>query len=619
MFRYLILCLSLTVATALPAEGEERLKIGLALSGGGARGAAHIGVLRELERLKVPIDYIAGTSIGAIIGAAYASGMSTAEIQKTMVDTNWDDIFNDQPPRKDRSIRRKFDDRIFQINNEIGLSGGKLKLPSGVVQGQKLQLLLDKLFVPVADVQNFNQLPTPFRAVATDIATSRPVVLDSGSLSTAVRASMSVPTVFATVNIDDHILVDGGISNNLPVDVVRGMGADIVIAVDIGSPLLGAEELESAIGVTVQLTNILVRRTTDAQIATLTERDILITPELADFSAADFKNSVSIISNGAEATTAVADKLAPLSVTQPEYGQHQVARDIKQNAYPIVAFIKIENDSALSEAYLLSKLRQKLGEKLDFEQLEEDIGLLYGLEIFQTINYYVVEENGETGLVVNARQKPWGPNYLQFGLRYSSDLVDNNNLGLTLGYTITPLNIWNGEWRSILQLGEEPGLVTELNQPLGIGSPYYVNGSVAWSNERFNIFQDGSKVAQIRAKKLGATGAVGREFGNWGDLRAGLNRFFRRIFCAFSDRHPGRRFFSHTRCQRFRAMGELARRPGRRQRIRPGPDRPDRRRHVWFTHIFPRRTVLHHLQGRRTDSEQFQARRPVRTAGLRGE
>jgi len=526
MFRYLILCLSLTLATALPAEGEERLKIGLALSGGGARGAAHIGVLQELERLKVPIDYIAGTSIGAIIGAAYASGMSTAEIQKTMVDTNWDDIFDDQPPRKDRSIRRKFDDRIFQINNEIGLSGGKLKLPSGVVQGQKLQLLLDKLFVPVADVQNFNQLPTPFRAVATDIATSRPVVLDSGSLSTAVRASMSVPTVFATVNIDDHILVDGGISNNLPVDVVRGMGANIVIAVDIGSPLLGAEELESAIGVTVQLTNILVRRTTDAQIATLTERDILITPELADFSAADFKNSVSIIPNGAEATSAVADKLAPLSVTQSEYGQHQVARDIKQNAYPIVAFIKIENDSALSDAYLLSKLRQKLGEKLDFEQLEEDIGLLYGLEIFQTINYNVVEENGETGLVVNARQKPWGPNYLQFGLRYSSDLVDNNNLGLTLGYTITPLNIWNGEWRSILQLGEEPGVATELNQPLGIGSPYYVNGSVAWSNERFNIFLDGSKIAQIRAKKLGATGAVGREFGNWGDLRAGLNRFF---------------------------------------------------------------------------------------------
>ena len=525
MLRRLTLALCLTASVVCTTHAEDQLKIGLALSGGGARGAAHIGVLRELERMKVPIDYIAGTSIGAIVGAMYASGMGTTEIEKVIVDTDWDNIFKDRPPRKNRSIRRKFDDRIFQIDNEIGFNSGEIKLPSGVVQGQKLQLLLDRLFIPVANVIDFDQLPTPFRAIATDIVTSRAVVLDSGSLSTAVRASMSVPAVFSVVQIDGHNLVDGGIANNLPVDVVRDMGADVVIAVDIGSPLLGADQLENAIDVTVQLTNILVRRTTDAQIATLIDSDILITPQLGRYSAGDFKNSVSIIPRGIEATAEVAARLEPLAVEHTQYGQHQVARHIKQTSYPIVSFIRIENDTVLSEEYMLSKIRQKTGEPLDFNQLEEDISLLYGLKIFQTIDYSVVEEEGETGLAIHARQKPWGPNYIQFGIRYSSDIVDNNNLGLTLGYTVTPLNIWNGEWRTILKLGEEPGLITELNQPLGEGSPYYVNGFLAASNDRFNIFKDGDRIAEIRSRKVGMTGSVGREFGNWGDLRAGLNRF----------------------------------------------------------------------------------------------
>lgn len=526
MIRRLALALCLTVTTLCSAQAGERLKVGLALSGGGARGAAHIGVLQELERLQVPIDYIAGTSIGSIVGAMYASGMSTDEIENVIVDTDWDEIFKDAPPRKNRSFRRKNDDRIFQIDNEIGVKDGKIKLPSGVVQGQKLQLLLDRLYFPVANVVDFDQLPIPFRAVATDIATSQAVVLDSGSLSTAVRASMSVPAAFATVNIDGRKLVDGGISNNLPVDVVREMGADVVIAVDIGSPLLGADELESAIAVTLQLTNILVRRTTDAQIATLTEKDILITPVLGTYSAGDFKNSLSIVPRGVEATAEVAEKLAPLATEPTEFGQNLVARRVQQAPHPVVSFIRIENDTALSEEYMLSKISQKIGEPLDFKQLEHDISLLYGLRIFQTIDYNVVEESGETGLVINARQKPWGPNYIQFGLRYSSDIVDNNNLGLTFGYTTTPLNKWNGEWRSILKLGEEPALITELYQPLGEGSPYYVDGSLYWINQRFNLFDEGEKIAQIRSRQFGATAAVGRVFSNWGEFRVGYNRFF---------------------------------------------------------------------------------------------
>ena len=522
MFRIFICALTLI---SMVSEAAERPKIGLALSGGGARGAAHIGVLKELERQRISVDYIAGTSIGAIVGGMYASGMTTEDMEQVLADTDWDDIFKDQPPRRDSSMRRKFDDRIFQINKELGIKDGKVKLPSGFIQGQKLQLLLDTLFLPVADVQNFDQLSIPFRAVATDITTSEAVVLGSGSLATAVRASMSVPSVFATVKHQNRILVDGGISNNLPIDVVREMGADIVIAVDIGTPLLEKEQLDSAVGVTLQLSNILVRRTTNAQIATLTKQDILITPKLGDFSAANFKDASSIVPNGVEAARALTEQLQPLATHQKDYSQYLAGKVRAESPAPVISFIRIENNSPLADEFIRSKLNQRLGEPLDFEQLGKDIGIIYGLEIFQTVNYRIVHESGETGLVLDVQQKPWGPRYLQFGLRYSSDLIDNNNLAFALGYTVTPLNIWNGEWRSVLQLGEEPGLATELNQPLGIGSPYYVNGRLGFSNERFNIFANGEKISQTRVKKLSLTGALGREFGHSADLRFGITRF----------------------------------------------------------------------------------------------
>ncbi len=506
-------------------QAAERPKIGLALSGGGARGAAHIGVLKELERQRIPVDYIAGTSIGSILGGMYAAGMTTDDMERVLTSTDWDDIFKDQPPRTDSSLRRKFDDQVFQINKELGIRDGKIKLPSGFIQGQKLQLLLDTLFLPVADVGDFDQLSIPFRAVATDITTSEAAVLGTGSIATAIRASMSVPAIFATVKYQDRILVDGGISNNLPIDVVRDMGADIVIAVDIGTPLLEKDQLESALGVASQLTNILVRRTTNAQIATLGEQDILITPELGLFSAADFKGADILISKGVEATLALAERLKPMAAAQNEYDQYFSNKDRADKTPPVISFIRIENDSLLSDEFIRYKLQQQLGKPLDFQQLDRDIGIIYGLEIFQTVNYRVVHEANESGLVVNVQQKPWGPKYLQFGLRYSSDFSVNNNLAVRLGYTITPLNIWNGEWRSILQLGEEPGLATEFNQPLGIGSPYYVNGQLMFSNERFNTFADGVKINETRVRKFGATGALGREFGRWGDLRLGVSRF----------------------------------------------------------------------------------------------
>ena len=514
----------LALLFSMNSVAQERLKVGLALSGGGSRGAAHIGVLRELERWRVPIDYIAGTSVGSIIGGLYASGMSIDEIEKVVVGSNLDEIFKDRQSREDMAIRRKFDHRIFQLDKNIGIKQGKVQFPTGLRQGQKLDLFLNKLLLSVTQTHNFDELPIPFRAVATDIETGSSVVLSRGNIATAIRASMSIPAVFGDVKMNGHTLVDGGISNNMPVDVVRAMGADVVIAVDIGSRLLEKDKLGSALGISLQLTNLLVRRTTQEQIRNLTEQDILITPDLGNFSATDFKDAGSIVPMGASAARKHAAQFSQLVLSVDDYQDLLLSRQLVERP-PVVEFIDIRNDSRLADGYLRAKLHQKTGEPLDFAQLEKDISVIHGLGIFKNVNYDVIKKDGQTGLRLKAIQNPWGPNYLQFGLSYSSDLTENNNLALALGFTVLPTNERNGEWRTILRLGEELGVFSEYHQPLGANTPYYVNANIEITSRLFNIFEDSHKINTIRDHRVGATFSLGRELSTWGDVRAGYARY----------------------------------------------------------------------------------------------
>lgn len=521
-----VLVLLLLIMPSLPSFAADRPKVGLALSGGGARGGAHIGVIRELERQRIPIDYIAGTSMGAIIGALYASGYTTDEMEDVLKETDWDNIFDDSPPRKHTTIRDKFDERIFQLDTDIGIKDGKLSLPSGLVQGQKFQLLLDRLFLPVSEIDDFSELPIPFRAVATNIEDGTEAVLSTGELSKAVRASISVPAAFATVEIDGRILVDGGSANNLPINVVREMGADVVIAVDIGSPFQKAEDLNSAVSIAAQLTALLVRRTTREQIATLADTDTLITPDLGDFSSTNFKDSYTIIPEGAEATQEQASSLEKIALSEKDYVAHIALRTKIEFDKPTIAFIKVNNDTNLSDDYILDRISQRVGEPLDLEKLEEEISVVYGLEIFQTVDYKIVEENGETGLVIQAKAKPWGPNYLQLGLSFSSNVESSDELGLSIGYSIRPYNSWNAELRGVISLGNEPGLYGEFHQPLGTNSPYFFNGLISYVNRRFNIFDGQTKVSQVRSKEIRLNAAFGRQSSHSNDIRLGLNRFY---------------------------------------------------------------------------------------------
>jgi NTE family protein len=280
-----------TDSVAQEAKPTARQKIGLVLGGGGARGSAHVGVLKVIEELRIPIDYIAGNSMGAIVGGLYASGMTPDQIAHELKTIDWDDTFNDDPARPDRTFRRKRDDDFYLAKARLGMRDGEVQFPFGLIQGQKFDLHLSRLTLRSAKTHDFNKLPTPFRAVATDIETGQEVVLQSGNLARSIRASMAVPGGFDPVEIDGKLLVDGLVVNNVPVNIARDMGADIVIVVDVGSGLSKREDIKGVLSVVGQLTNILSQRNVDLQLATLKPNDIFIMPELGKLGAGDFNKA----------------------------------------------------------------------------------------------------------------------------------------------------------------------------------------------------------------------------------------------------------------------------------------------------------------------------------------
>ena len=412
----LILAAALLAVPAFQAAAEEsaapktgRPRIGLVLSGGGARGAAHIGVIKVLEELRVPIDCIAGSSMGSIIGGLYASGLSVAEIEKTLTGVDWTDAFLDDIPREERSFRRKRDDDLYLLKAKAGFKDGSFNLPTGVLQGQKIDLLFKGLTLPVGEIPDFNRLRIPFRAVATDIVTGKEVVLDHGDLALAMRASMSVPAVFAPVEIDGRMLVDGGVSNNLPMDVAREMGADILIVVDISTPMSTREELNNALAITNQLTNILTRSNTEAQLATLGKQDILLVPDLKGISSSDFLKAGEAIPRGIASADGRREDLARLAISEDAYQAYQAGREARMMARPVVEFVRLDNRSRISDELLRSRIRIRIGEPLDLAALDADIARIYGLELFENIHYEIVEEEGRKGVVVHVQERRWEP------------------------------------------------------------------------------------------------------------------------------------------------------------------------------------------------------------------
>jgi NTE family protein len=509
----LLLVLLLLLPVMAFAESEaasERPKIGLVLSGGGARGSAHIGVLEALEELDVPVDYIAGTSMGAIIGGMYASGYSAAEIQAILGGMDWERAMLDRPDRVNRTMRVKEFEAQFLIPYRMGFNDGRVQLPLGLIEGQHLDQVFREILLPVVDIHDFDRLPIPFRAVATDLVSGKEVVLSGGSLPDSLRASMSVPGVFAPVTIDGQLLVDGGMSNNLPVSVVRDMGADIVIAVDISSQMLTREQLTSVLSVTEQLTNFLTRRTTEAQIGLLGPGDLLIVPDLGDFSAADFTGSIDIVKTGYEAAMADQGHLSGLAFGREAGGV--LSAEGSQKDY-VAHFVELQNGSVLNDSIILSRLAIQEGDVVDLKELDRSVDQIYSLDVFKSVTYDLVENDaGETGVLVRAVPREWGPNYMQFGLELSSDFAGNSDFRLGAAYTRKALNRLGGELRVTGTMGREDEISIDFYQPVDSAARWFVEPDVYWIRENYDLWIEDQNLAELELAGWGIDFAVGRNF-----------------------------------------------------------------------------------------------------------
>lgn len=522
--------LCLNAAHGAQAAGDfrnnpNRPKIGLVLAGGGAKGAAHVGVLKVLEEMRIPIDYVAGTSMGSVVGGLYASGMSPEDIEREIKQIDWGGVFIDEPKREDRSFRRKQDDALYVFKAKPGFNDGKVELPLAYIHGQKFDLQLNRLTLRVNHVKDFDRLPIPYRAVATDLETGKEVALKSGSLARSIRASMAVPGAFDPVDIDGKLLADGGLANNIPVSVARAMGADIVIVSDLGSDLMTREQITSALSVAGQMVNFLFALNSQAQLQSLGSQDVHIISRLGDIGAGSFDRIAEAMPLGEQAARQAAESLRRYSLSQEGYSRHLAARGKPGADGRVVAFVRIDNQSKVSDAVISSYISMKPGDKLDIARLEEDIQQIYGLEIFESVRYELAEENGKTGVVVQAREKSWGPGYLQAGLITSSNFEGDVAFRLGMTYTFTQINALNGEWRIGAQVGDEPAIFAEIFQPLDPGARFFVSGKLGYRTRNINLFDSaGNNIAEARAQGVEMELGAGRQFGTWGEVRLGYLR-----------------------------------------------------------------------------------------------
>lgn len=519
------------------AQQEHRPTIGLVLSGGGARGAAHIGVLKVLEELQIPIDVITGTSMGAVVGGLYASGYNAKQLEKIIEGMNWAEMFTDHPQRSDLSFRQKRLDDDILLAFELGLQGTKIRLPKGLVQGQNLDLKLRTLFLPVNDIHNFDNLPIPFRAVATNIETDEPVVFSSGNIATAVRASMSIPGLLTPTEVNGQYLVDGGVTNNLPTQLARELGAEILIVVDITSPLLQGNEVQSLGGTLYQLSSLLTTRSVKEQLKYLEPNDILLIPALNGIETTSFKRSAEAIDSGEEEARKHLTKLKALSADKETYEKFKTRHQLP--SLPKIYFIEINDTSKLSDKIISSKVKTQIGETVDPEVLNEDIALIYALDVYESVSFDTIEKDTpkgeETGLEITTKEKSWGPNYLRFGLALENDFNGNSYYAIAARYTMSLINSLGGQWRVEGKLGNESLLATELFQPLDYNQKYFVTPRIEYDWRFLQIYNNTSPSGeyQIRTTSLRLTG--GRELANWGEIRTGAEYRKGRVGIYISD------------------------------------------------------------------------------------
>ncbi|MFK7996490.1 MAG: patatin-like phospholipase family protein [Granulosicoccus sp.] len=499
---------------------QTRERIGLVLGGGSARGIAHIGVIKALEALRIPVDVVAGSSMGSVVGALYAAGYSGAEIEKFAVNQDWTAIFDDSTVRERATFRRKTDDVGFLADGYLSFEGGTPVLPDGVVQGQSLWLTLSKLMADARSVSHFDELPIPFRAVAMDLSTGSVVTLEKGDLAAATLASMALPGLIPPVEIDGRRLIDGGFIDNLPVSTARDMGSDRVLVVSVGSDALPADSIKGFGGVLRQTQKLLTDPSVRAQRASLLDTDILIEPVLDEFGFASFSDAETMIDRGEEAVRALESILLPLALNEQDWLFHINDRARIKAARPLVSAFDIEQNSSLSDQLVRDFLDVEIGSPLDPVSLGADIEDLYATGLFERISYDV-DPLGK--LTLRARAYSTQLSFYRFGLALDSDLSEGTRFALGMSYTRPQVNRRGGEYRGKVTIGDITRVVNEFYQPFGKRQRYFVEPSLLLTRGNSSFFDDGDLPVGAQREGLARIGIDGGIlFDRWGELRFGV-------------------------------------------------------------------------------------------------
>lgn len=523
------------VQDAASKEGDAittRPRIGLVLSGGGARGYAHLGVLKALEQMHIPIDYIAATSMGAVVGGLYASGLSAGELERRLIETNLSDIAFDRNERASLPQSQREDDFQYPIGLSAGYGDGKLKLAAGFVQGNNLLALLQNWTLRLPGNISFDKLPIPFRAVATDLANGAEVVLTQGSLPRAIRASMAAPGLFAPSQLDGRTLVDGGLVRNLPVKLAREMGADIIIAVNIATELRDPLTLNSPAAVAQQMVTILMRQNVQEQIGLLNERDVLIEPDMGNLSFTDFSRGKDGVKAGYDAIERQQAKLAALALPPQQWQAYLAARrsgPVLEQGIRIDA-IEIHGTERVPASIVRRSLGVQEGGVYDPVALNRDMARLSTNGDFKSVTQELVDRDGRNVLKIDAEDKSWGPHFLLFGLGMSNNFDGRGDFSLQVGHRLPWITASGLEWRNDVALGSKATSVhTELRQPVWDTLGLYVAPYAEYGRRRVDLYPDNEANSKtlpltelrIETTKVGAD--LGIPIGRLGELRAGVN------------------------------------------------------------------------------------------------
>jgi NTE family protein len=526
----LVLCLLMAdnyVRSQEPPKHDHmaRPKLGLVLEGGGALGLAHIGVITWMEEHRIPVSYVAGTSMGGLVGGIYATGRSPAEVRDLINGIDWDQVLSGVTPFRDLSFRRKEDAHDVPGQLEFGLRGG-LQFPSGFNTGQEVNLVLDSVALPYSEIPSFNDLPIPFACVATDLVSGKQRVFRDGSLSLAMRSTMSLPGIFTPVRSGKHLYADGFLLNNLPIDVGKEMGADVTLGIHLETAPLDPKTNLSSFGVLGQSISVM---SAVNELRSMEQADILVTVPLQKYTALDYGKADAIIKAGYDAAASKATVLSAYSVSEAEWEEYLANRNARRRTAPIPKFVEVVGVSPQMAKAMEKQMSSLVGGPVETKKIDQDMMTIVGQGRFATATYSIVEKNGDHGLQVQTEQKSYAPPIVRPLILI--DGSEYNNVLFSIGARITFLDVgsYRSELRNDVILGSQYGLASEYYHPLTTTSNWFVAPRFGVNSQQLNVYSGSTLQASYRLRQALGGLDTGYEFERTGEFRLGYEGGYERV------------------------------------------------------------------------------------------